>query len=66
MNFAVPFLQVLETSDMPGGVVNILTGSRDHITKHLTEHQDVQAMWWVLEAISLMLPLTFILHFSLR
>ncbi|KAG0729262.1 Aldehyde dehydrogenase family 16 member A1 [Chionoecetes opilio] len=38
--------QVLETSDMPAGVVNILTGCRDHITKHLTEHHDVQAMWY--------------------
>lgn len=38
--------QVLETSDVPAGVINILTGSRDHITKYLTEHQDVQAMWY--------------------
>ena len=35
-------LQVFDTSDLPGGVVNILTGSRDHLTKYLTEHQDVQ------------------------
>ncbi|XP_063869013.1 aldehyde dehydrogenase family 16 member A1-like isoform X1 [Scylla paramamosain] len=38
--------QVLETSDMPGGIINILTGNRDHLTKHLTEHHDVQAMWY--------------------
>ena len=31
--------QVLETSDLPGGVINILTGSSDHITKYLVEHQ---------------------------
>ena len=37
--------QVFDTSDLPGGVVNIITGSRDHLTKYLTEHQDVQAMW---------------------
>ncbi len=39
-------LQVFETSDLPGGVVNILTGNREHLTKFLAEHQDVQAMWY--------------------
>lgn len=39
-------IQVFDTSDLPGGVVNIVTGSRDHLTKFLTEHQDVEAMWW--------------------
>lgn len=39
-------LQVLETSDVPAGVINILTGSRDHLTKILTEHQNVNAMWY--------------------
>jgi len=38
--------QVFDTSDLPGGVVNILSGGRDHITKYLTEHQDVDAMWY--------------------
>ena len=31
---------------MPGGVVNILSGSRDHITKYLSEHQNIDAMWY--------------------
>lgn len=43
---ALALYQVLETSDLPGGVLNILTGSRDHITKYLTEHQDFQSMWY--------------------
>ncbi|XP_069173387.1 aldehyde dehydrogenase family 16 member A1-like [Procambarus clarkii] len=43
---ALSLYQVLETSDLPGGVINILTGSRDHITKYLSEHQDLQAMWY--------------------
>ncbi|XP_076053530.1 aldehyde dehydrogenase family 16 member A1-like isoform X2 [Oratosquilla oratoria] len=43
---ALALYQVLETSDLPGGVLNILTGSRDHISKYLTEHQDIQAMWY--------------------
>merc|ERR1711962_269580 len=40
---ALDLYQVLETSDLPGGVLNILTGSRDHLTKYLVEHQGVQA-----------------------
>ena len=32
---ATDFYQVLETSDLPGGVVNILTGNRDHLMKTL-------------------------------
>ena len=43
---ALDLYQVLETSDLPGGVVNILTGSRDHLTKYLAEHQAVDAMWY--------------------
>lgn len=43
---ALDFYQVFETSDLPGGVVNILTGSRDHMAKYLTEHHDIQAVWY--------------------
>ncbi|XP_069765198.1 aldehyde dehydrogenase family 16 member A1 isoform X2 [Narcine bancroftii] len=43
---ALELYQVFETSDLPAGVVNILTGSRDHLSKFLVEHQDVQAMWY--------------------
>lgn len=43
---ALELYQVFETSDLPAGVVNILTGSRDHLSKTLVEHQDVQAMWY--------------------
>jgi len=38
--------QVFDTSDLPAGVVNIVTGDRDHLSKYLSEHQDVQAMWY--------------------
>jgi aldehyde dehydrogenase (NAD+) len=38
-------IQVFDTSDLPGGVVNIITGERDHLAKYLSEHQDVQAVW---------------------
>jgi len=43
---ALDLYQVFETSDLPGGVVNILSGSRDHIAKYLVEHQNVDAMWY--------------------
>jgi aldehyde dehydrogenase (NAD+) len=37
---------VLETSDVPAGVVNIVTGSRDVLAAVLAEHDDVNAMWY--------------------
>ena len=43
---ATDFYQVLDTSDVPGGVVNIVTGDRDHLTKTLIQHEDVDAMWY--------------------
>ena len=38
--------QVLETSDLPGGVVNIVTGHRDELAKVLAEHDDVEGIWY--------------------
>ena len=29
-----------------GGVVNILTGCHDHMAKYLSEHQDVESVWY--------------------
>ncbi|XP_053546742.1 aldehyde dehydrogenase family 16 member A1 [Bombina bombina] len=43
---ALDFYQVFDTSDLPDGVVNILTGGRNHLTKYLVEHQDVQSVWY--------------------
>ncbi|GAB4467814.1 MAG: aldehyde dehydrogenase family protein [Anaerolineae bacterium] len=43
---ATDFYQVLDTSDLPGGVVNIITGGRDHLTRTLVEHDDVDAVWY--------------------
>jgi len=43
---ATDFYQVLDTSDVPGGVVNIVTGDRDHLTKTLVEHEDVDSVWY--------------------
>ena len=43
---ATDFYQVLDTSDVPAGVVNIVTGDRDHLTKTLIEHEDVDSVWY--------------------
>lgn len=43
---ATDFYQVLDTSDVPPGVVNIVTGDRDHLIKTLIEHEDVDSAWY--------------------
>jgi len=43
---ATDLYQVLDTSDVPAGVVNIVTGNRDHLVKTLVQHEDVDAMWY--------------------
>ncbi|MCS7034714.1 MAG: aldehyde dehydrogenase family protein [Phycisphaerae bacterium] len=41
---AVTFAEVLATSDLPGGVVNILTGTRHELVEHFASHMDVNAL----------------------
>jgi len=36
--------EILATSDLPGGVVNILTGTRDELLDHIAGHMDVDAV----------------------
>jgi aldehyde dehydrogenase (NAD+) len=43
---AADMYQVLDTSDVPGGVVNIVAGARDALAKVLAEHNDVDALWY--------------------
>jgi aldehyde dehydrogenase (NAD+) len=42
---ATDLYQVLETSDVPGGVVNIVTGLREELLAPLAGHDDVDAIW---------------------
>jgi aldehyde dehydrogenase (NAD+) len=42
---ATDFYQVLDTSDLPGGVVNIVTGDPGELGKSLAGHMDVDAVW---------------------
>ena len=39
------FFQVIETSDIPDGVVNIISGNHDELGKVLAEHNGLDAIW---------------------
>jgi aldehyde dehydrogenase (NAD+) len=43
---ATDFYQVLETSDVPAGVINIVTGDQDVLTEVLARHYDIEGMWY--------------------
>ena len=43
---ATDLYQVLETSDVPGGVINIVTGDRDELAQVLAAHDDVSSVWY--------------------
>jgi aldehyde dehydrogenase (NAD+) len=42
---ATDLYQVLDTSDLPGGVVNVVTGLREELVPVLADHDDVDAVW---------------------
>ena len=42
---SITLAEVLVTSDVPGGVVNILTGKKEEIMVHLAKHMDVNAIY---------------------
>ena len=41
---AATFAEILATSDLPGGVVNVLTGNRAELVPHIASHMDVNAI----------------------
>ena len=41
---ALSFAEILATSDLPGGVVNILAGKRAELAPHIASHMDVNAI----------------------
>ncbi len=43
---ATDFYQILETSDVPAGVVNIITGGKDELAQVLAKHDDVDGLWY--------------------
>ena len=44
---ATDFYSVLDTSDVPAGVVNIVTGEANVLARTLAEHDGVDAVWYV-------------------
>jgi len=43
---ATEWYTVLDASDVPAGVINIVTGEKDALAKVLAEHDDVEAVWY--------------------
>ena len=43
---ATDFYQILETSDVPSGCINIVTGNRDELTKEMAKHDDIDGLWY--------------------
>ncbi|MBA3854425.1 MAG: aldehyde dehydrogenase [Gemmatimonas sp.] len=43
---ATDLYTVLESSDLPAGVINIVTGAKDVLAKTLAEHDDVEGIWY--------------------
>jgi len=41
---AISFAEVLNSSDVPGGVVNILTGNKNELLNHMASHMDINSM----------------------
>ena len=41
---AISLAEVLNTSDVPAGIVNILTGDREELLSHFASHKDVNAI----------------------
>lgn len=41
---AMTFAEVLNSSDVPGGVINILSGFREELAEHFSSHMDVNAL----------------------
>lgn len=50
---AVAFAEVVATSDVPAGVVNVLTGARSELVEHIARHMDVNALdLWISDGVS--------------
>jgi aldehyde dehydrogenase (NAD+) len=43
---ATDLYQVFDTSDVPGGVINLVTGARRELTPVLAAHDDVDGVWF--------------------
>ena len=44
---ATDLYQVLDTSDVPGGVINIVTGAQDELAEVMAKHNEIASLWYV-------------------
>lgn len=51
-SLAISFSEVLHTSDLPGGVINILTGFEEELAPHFAKHMDVNALVYAADNIN--------------
>ena len=61
---ATELYQVLDTSDVPGGYINILTSLQDELNTTLSKHENIDGIWYFgnsINAKSSFLPLILIL-----
>lgn len=49
----ISLAEVIQTSDVPAGVVNILTGKKEELVSHFSSHMDINAIWYANEDESL-------------
>ncbi|MGH7465345.1 MAG: aldehyde dehydrogenase family protein, partial [Longimicrobiales bacterium] len=43
---ATDFYQIADTSDVPAGALNIITGRRSDLVGHIAAHDDVEGVWY--------------------
>jgi len=48
---SISFAEVLNSSDVPGGVVNILTGLKEELISHMSSHMDVNGFFYTDEEV---------------
>jgi aldehyde dehydrogenase (NAD+) len=49
---ATDFYQVLDTSDVPAGTINIVTGHKSELLPTLMSHDDVDGIWYYGDKVS--------------
>jgi aldehyde dehydrogenase (NAD+) len=43
---ATDFYQIADTSDLPAGALNIITGRRSDLVPHIAAHDDIEGVWY--------------------
>jgi acyl-CoA reductase-like NAD-dependent aldehyde dehydrogenase len=63
---ALTFSEILATSDLPAGVVNVLSGKRSELVSHIASHMDVNAIVDGVDVAELSTPLQSGAGFNLK